>query len=132
MASKSKRARMTPERNHSKTFLYWSLVVLIIKLLIISRIQAGAIQISGKPFLIDGAWLGADGENYLTGFSVLMRDGVFSKEGILNYWPAGYPLVILFLSILGNSWVLTILSIVQSIIFSYAVYLFALNYQKQD
>ena len=130
MASKSKRARMAPERNHSKTFLYLSLVVLIIKLLIISRIQAGVIQISGKPFLIDGAWLGADGENYLTGFNGLIREGVFSKEGILNYWPAGYPLVILFLSILGKSWVLTTLSITQSIIFSYAVYLFASQLSK--
>ena len=79
-----------------------------------------------QPIIIsDGAWLGADGENYLTGFTGLIRDGVFSKEGILNYWPAGYPLVILFLSLLGKSWVLTSLSVFQSIIFSYAAYFFA-------
>ena len=125
MASKSKRARMAPQRNLAKTFMYWAIAVLVIKLIIIARIQAFNFQISGKPFLIDGAWLGADGENYLTGFNGLIRDGVFSKEGILNYWPAGYPLVILFLSIFGKSWALTSLAVFQSIIFSYAVYLFA-------
>jgi hypothetical protein len=55
---------------------------------------------------------------------------LFSKEGILNYWPAGYPLVILFLSLLGKSWALTTLSIVQSLIFSYAVYFFATELSK--
>jgi hypothetical protein len=124
MASKSKRARMAPQRNLSKTFMYWAIAVFVIKLLIIARIQAGNIEIGGNIFSIDGSWLGADGENYLTGFNALIRDGVFSKEGILNYWPAGYPLVVLFLSMLGKSWVLTSLSVFQSIIFSYAVYLF--------
>jgi len=125
MASKSKRARLAPQRNLAKTFMYWAIAVFVIKLIIIAKIQAYSFEISGKPFLIDGAWLGADGENYLTGFSGLVRDGVFSKEGILNYWPAGYPLVILFLSLFGKSWVLTSLAVFQSAIFSYAVYLFA-------
>ena len=125
MASKSKRLRTLPQRNFAKTFMYWAIAVWIIKLLIIARIQAFNFEISGKPFLIDGAWLGADGENYLTGFNGLVRDGVFSKEGILNYWPGGYPLVILFLSLFGKSWVLTTLALFQSAIFSYAVYLFA-------
>ena len=124
MASKSKRARMAPQRNLSKTFMYWAITVFLIKLVIIFSIAAGSINILTKPYIVDGAWLGADGENYLTGFTGLIRDGVFSKEGILNYWPAGYPLVILFLSIFGKSWVLTSLSVFQSIIFSYAVYLF--------
>jgi len=125
MASKSKRARMAPQRNLSKTFMYWAITVFLIKLVIIFSIAAGSINILTKPYIVDGAWLGADGENYLTGFTGLIRDGVFSKEGILNYWPAGYPLVILFLSIFGKGWVLTSLSVFQSIIFSYAVYLFS-------
>ena len=124
MASKSKRARMAPQRNLSKTFMYWAITVFLIKLVIIFSIAAGSINILTKPYIVDGAWLGADGENYLTGFTGLIRDGVFSKEGILNYWPAGYPLVVLFLSLFGKSWVLTSLSVFQSIIFSYAVYLF--------
>ena len=125
MASKSKRARMAPIRNLSKTFLYWAIAVFVVKLLIIFNIQGGNIEISGRPFFLDGVWLGADGENYLKGYEALSREGLFSKEGILNYWPAGYPLVILFLSLLGKSWALTTLSFVQSLIFSYAVYFFA-------
>ena len=130
MVSKSKRARMAPQRNLAKSFMYWAIAVFVIKLIIIAKIQAYSFEISGKPFLIDGAWLGADGENYLTGFSGLVRDGVFSKEGILNYWPAGYPLVILFLSLFGKSWVLTSLAVFQSAIFSYAIYLFASQLEK--
>ena len=127
MASKSKRARMAPQQNLAKTFMHWSIAVFVIKIIMIANIQTSNIEISGKPFLISGAWLGADGENYLAGFNGLIRDGVFSKEGILNYWPAGYPLVILFLSLFGKSWVLTSLSVFQSLIFSYAVYLFSLQ-----
>ena len=130
MASKSKRARMAPVRNLSKTFLYWAIAVFVVKLLIIFNIQGGNIEISGRPFFLDGVWLGADGENYLKGYEALSREGLFSKEGILNYWPAGYPLVILLLSLLGKSWALTTLSIVQSLIFSYAVYFFATELSK--
>jgi hypothetical protein len=130
MASKSKRARMAPVRNLSKTLMYWAIAVFVVKLIIIFNIQGGNIEISGRPFLLDGVWLGADGENYLKGYDALSREGLFSKEGILNYWPAGYPLVILLLSLLGKSWTLTTLSIVQSLIFSYAVYFFATELSK--
>jgi hypothetical protein len=125
MASKSIRARKAPVRDLGKTFLYWAIAVFVVKLLIIFNIQGGNIEISGRQFFLYGVWLGADGENYLTGYNALLKDGIFSPESILNYWPAGYPLLILFLSILGKSWVLTTLSIVQSLVFSYAVYFFA-------
>jgi hypothetical protein len=130
MASKSKRARMTPERNLSRSFSYWALTVFIIKLGIIFRIEGLNAGSGDRVYFVDGAWLGADGENYLMGYNALLRDGIFSPESILNYWPAGYPLLILFLSILGKSWVLTTLSIVQSFIFSYAVYFFAKELSK--
>jgi len=130
MAREPKRLRITPIRNLSKTFLYWAIVVFVVKLLIIFNIQSGSTEISGRPFLLDGIWLGADGENYLKGYDALSQDGLFSKEEILNYWPAGYPLVILFLSLLGKSWVLTTLSVIQSLIFSYAVYFFATELSK--
>jgi len=125
MASKSKRARLAPERNLSKTFLYWAIAVFIIKLGIIFRIEGINSGSGNSVYFVDGAWLGADGENYLTGYNALVTDGIFSPESILNYWPAGYPILMLFLSILGKSWVLTTLSIVQSLVFSYAVYFFA-------
>ena len=112
MASKSKRARIAPQRNLAKTFMYWALVVFAIKLIVILNIT-------------QGAWTGADGENYLKGVEGLLNDGIFSKESTLNYWPAGYPLIIYLLTIFGKSWVLATLSILQSAIFSFAVYFFA-------
>ena len=125
MASKSKRARMVPQRNLAKIFMYWAIAVFVVKLIIIFNIQGVNINISSRPFFIDRIWLGSDAENYLTGYEALSKEGVFSKAGILNYFPAGYPLVIMFLSILGKSWVLTTLSITQSAIFSFAAYFFA-------
>jgi len=88
MASKSKRARLAPQRDLIKTFMYWAAIVLLIKLIISFNIPAFNIEINGKPFLLDGIWLGADGENYLKGYDALSSDGVFSTEGILSYWPA--------------------------------------------
>ena len=125
MASKSKRARLAPQRDLKKTFMYFAIIVFFIKIIISFNIPAFNIEVNGKPFLIDGIWLGADGENYLKGFDALVRDGIFSSEGILNYWPAGYPLVVLFLSVLGKSWVLTSLAISQSLFFSFSAYYFA-------
>ena len=117
MASKSKRARTVKQRNLAKDFMYWAIAVFIVKLIIISNVQGGA-------------WLGADGENYLKGFDALIRDGIYSKESILNYWPAGYPIFILFLSIISKSFVLTTLSVVQSAIYSFAAYFFAAQLAK--
>lgn len=130
MASKSKRARMAPERNLSKSFRYWSVAIFFIKLIIIFNIELVDISISDRIFPIQGIWLGADGENYITGYEALVQEGVFSQAGILNYWPAGYPLLILLLSFLGKSWVLTTLAIVQSGIFSLSAYLFANQISK--
>ena len=130
MASKSKRARMASERNLSKSFFYWAIAVFIIKLGIIFRIGGINAGSGDRVYFVDGAWLGADGENYLMGYNELLRDGIFSPASILNYWPAGYPLLILFLSLLGKTWVLTTLSIVQSLIFSYSVYFFAKELSK--
>jgi hypothetical protein len=130
MASKSKRARIAPERDLSNSFLYWAIAVFIIKLGIIFRIEGINAGSGDRVYFVDGAWLGADGENYLMGYNALLKDGIFSPESVLSYWPAGYPLLILFLSILGKSWVLTTLSIVQSLVFSYAVYFFAKQLYK--
>ena len=130
MASKSKRARLAPQRDLKKTFMYWASIVLLIKLIIIFNIPAFNIEIHGKPFLLDGIWLGADGENYLNGYVSLARDGVFSTESILSYWPAGYPLIILLLSLFGKAWVLTTLAIIQSLIFSFSAYFLASQLYK--
>ena len=130
MASKSKRVRMAPKENLQRKIFLWAIAVFFIKLALIFRIEGINAGSGDRAYFVDGAWPGADCENYLLGYNALLKDGVFSPESILNYWPAGYPLVILFLSILGKSWVLTTLSIVQSAIFSYAAYFFASQISK--
>jgi hypothetical protein len=105
--------------------LYWSIFVFIVKLITISNISSVNFQFSdGRIFKIDNIWLGADGGNYLKGYEAILKDGIFSSEPVLNYWPAGYPLLMFLLSLLGKSWVLTTLSILQSVIFSYACFFF--------
>ena len=125
MASKSKRALMLAQDNIPKKLLYWSSAIVLIKFMIAVNISAFYFKVKDLPFLIDNIWLGADGENYFTGYVSLLSEGVFSKEGILNYWPAGYPLVIFFLTVFGKSWALTTLSIFQTLIYAYAVYFFS-------
>jgi hypothetical protein len=112
MASKSKRARLVKQRNLSKDLMYWAIAVFVIKLIIISNVQGGI-------------WAGADHEGYTNGFNALLKEGLFSDQYELNYWPAGYPLFILLLSLIGKSFVFTTLSVVQSAIFSFAVFYFA-------
>ena len=112
MASKSKRARLVKQRNLAKDFMYWAITVFAIKLIIIFNVQGGA-------------WLGADGENYISGFEFMQQEGIFSDATVLSYWPAGYPLFILFLSFFGKVYVFTTLSIFQSAIYSFGAYFFA-------
>jgi hypothetical protein len=120
MASKSKRLRQEQGTSPLKKIKAISFILILIKLLIIWRITNLPIsQAQGH------IWLGADGENYLKGVDGLISDGLFSKADILNYWPAGYPLIIYLMSFLGKSWALTLLSIVQSVVFAYAAYYFA-------
>jgi hypothetical protein len=66
----------------------------------------------------------------LKGYDSLLKDGIFSTEKLLYNWPAGYPFVILFLSLFGTSWVLTTLSLFQSIVFAFATYFFAVGLSK--
>ncbi|MFM8673104.1 MAG: hypothetical protein ACKODD_07375, partial [Candidatus Nanopelagicus sp.] len=74
MASKSKRARMAPVRDLSKNFFYWAMAVFIIKLGIIFRIEGINAGSGDRVYFVDGAWLGADGENYLMGYNALLKD----------------------------------------------------------
>jgi hypothetical protein len=112
MASKSKRTNSVRERNFSRVFLYWAFAIFMLKLLIISDIE-------------DGAWYGADGENYIKGVNALFNEGIFSAERELTYWPAGYPIFIYSLKIFGSDWLLATLSILQSAVFSFSTFYFA-------
>ena len=117
MASKSKRAAMNPKRGLKKTFAYWAVAIFIIKLITIFNIQGNA-------------WLGADGENYISAYEALVKDGLFSSERLLHYWPAGYPIFLLVLSFFGKTWLFATLTILQSLIYSAAVFYFAYQLSK--
>jgi len=79
-------------------------IALLIKLIIITKIPGHA-------------WLGADGENYLTGVDGLLQEGLFSTNSKLSYWPAGYPLLMVFFSYLHKPWILIFTSVLQSILY---------------
>ena len=117
MASKSKRAAMNPKRDLKRTFLYWAVAIFVIKLITILNIQGNA-------------WLGADGENYISAYEALVNDGLFSSERLLHYWPAGYPIFLLILSFFGKSWLFATLTILQSLIYSATVYYFVHQLSK--
>ena len=122
----TKKKITNPKSDHLiKKLVFWSTAIFVLKMLIIYNIGRVNLNLGNDQSMdISGIWLGADGDNYLKGYQALLKDGVFSPESILNYWPAGYPLFILLLSILGKSWVLTTLAVIQSAIFSYSAYFF--------
>jgi len=108
------RASKTHEKKQSNK-LFWLIAIpmaaLIIKFIVMANTQAGG-------------WLGADGENYLTGVDGLLKDGFFSKEGKLIYWPAGYPIFVWPLAAISISKFVYFLGLIQSTLFAYATYLF--------
>ena len=130
MASKSKRAAAISSSDTFKRFKIWALVGFVFKVITSLNIQEYAVKINDQAYFVNGIWIGADGENYLSGYFSLNKDGLFSAAEILNYWPAGYPILIFFLAIFGKTWVLTTLAIVQSLVFSYASYFFAIQLHK--
>lgn len=131
MANRLKKNKATSQSNIVKEIRNWSIFILLIKFIIIFNIPAQIAQLgSGENIILRGIWPGSDAENYLMAYLGLIKDGVFSPVSSLNYFPAGYPLVIYLLSFFGKSWVFITLSIVQSIIFSFAVYLFATQLVK--
>jgi hypothetical protein len=89
----------------------------IIKMIVMFNVQAGG-------------WLGADGENYLTGVDGLLKQGFFSNEEKLTYWPAGYPLLIWPIAAISISKFVYILSIIQSLFFACATYFLTKSLSK--
>ena len=130
MASKSKRTAAISSSHTFKRLKIWALVGFIFKVITSLNIQEYAVKVNDQAYLVNGIWIGADGENYLSGYFSLNKDGLFSAAEILNYWPAGYPIFIFILAMFGKTWVLTTLAIVQSLVFSYASYFFAIQLHK--
>lgn len=131
MANRLKNHNITSQSNIVRKIRNWSICILLIKFVIVFNIPAQLAQLgSGENIVIRGIWPGSDAENYLMAYLGLVKEGVFSPISSLNYFPAGYPLFIYFLSFFGKSWVFITLPIVQSIIFSFAAYFFATQLAK--
>jgi hypothetical protein len=88
------------------------LIALLVKVVIMANIKAGA-------------WLGADGENYLKGVEGLQVAGFFSNEPKLSFWPAGYPLLMWPFSEITINYFFYIITFTQSLFFAYATYYFS-------
>ena len=88
---------------------------LVIKLIVAARIVP-VIAIDGS--LQGGGWLGADGENYLSAVTGLLDHGIFSKEQLLTYWPAGYPILMWIFAKVSLAKTMWSVSIAQSLFFA--------------
>jgi hypothetical protein len=99
------------------------------------------ILFSAAVFLIKVIWLssqqgrgllGADGENYLNALSGLLEDGLFSEQGLLSYWPAGYPILMWPLAELSFNNLAFLVGTLQSLIFAVSVIFFSFELSKSS
>ena len=79
-----------------------------------------------------GIWAGADAENYLKGVDGLYAEGFFSTASILNYWPAGYPILLWLLVLISTAKFFYLIGFIQSIFFAYATYFLTKNIAKTN
>lgn len=118
MAKNAKQALLNKrEQKLHRYLIAIPVIAFVIKLITMSNIQGGG-------------WLGADGENYFKGVDGLYAEGIFSKAEILNYWPAGYPILLWLLVLISVSKFLYLIGFVQSIFFAFATYYLTRNLSK--
>lgn len=118
MAKKAKQAPLNKrEQKLHRYLIAFPVIAFAIKLITMSNIQGNG-------------WLGADGENYFKGVDGLYAEGLFSKADILNYWPAGYPILLWLLVLISVSKLVLLISFIQSIFFAFATYYLTRNLSK--
>jgi hypothetical protein len=118
MSKKKIKARVQQQQKQSNfKFVFIPVFVLLIKVIVMANTK-------------NGGWLGADGENYLAGVDGLLKDGLFSKESKLLFWPAGYPIILAIFAKISIANLLWITSIVQSLFYAYASYYFVEQIRK--
>ncbi len=122
MAKKTKNKKPVTQANKAEIKRIRFLIAVPAIAFVIKLITMGNIQ--------GGGWLGADGENYFKGVDGLYAEGLFSKAEILNYWPAGYPILLWLLALISVSKFVYIISFVQTIFFAFATYYFTRNISK--
>ena len=108
--AKSAKQEISDSKLH-KYLIAIPLIALFIKFIVMANVPLGG-------------WLGADGENYIDGVDALMADGFFSNESKLNYWPAGYPLLLWPLGEISTTKFIYLVSFLQSVFFAYSTYFF--------
>ena len=108
MAKRNLKSRVPSQQKQSNSkFIFIPALVLLIKLIVMANTK-------------NGGWLGADGENYLAGVDGILKDGVFSTESKLLFWPAGYPIILAVFAKLSIAKLLLITSKFQSLLYAYA------------
>ena len=114
MANQSKGRRAVVAKKNDNRHI-WLIVVPTLAFFIKMIVMSNTVQ---------GGWLGADGENYLSAVDGLKADGFFSEVRNLHYWPAGYSIFIWLLVKIAAGNFLYLLSITQGLLFAYATYFF--------
>ena len=124
MASKSKIARQKKAAKQASSIkkINFYLVAIPVAAFLIKLITM--FNIKGTNGAMIGGWLGADGENYLSGVDGLLQQGYFSDKSILSYWPAGYPILIWLLTKISLTHIIILISLSQTIFYAYASYYF--------
>jgi hypothetical protein len=118
MAKRNLKSRAASQQKQSNfKFIFIPALVFVIKLIIMSNTK-------------NGGWLGADGENYLAGVDGILKDGLFSTESKLLFWPAGYPIILAVFAKLSIAKLLWITSIFQSLLYAFASYYFVEKIRK--
>ena len=129
----AKKPKVPQKRNSSRLrnqLIAIPALAFVVKLGIIARIQgfdwfaasngdmtAGLKTLLDKNYAPSHVWYGADAENYLRSVLGLFRDGLFSTEGNLHYWPAGYPILIWIVGIIGQGSMLALVAVFQSLLY---------------
>jgi hypothetical protein len=112
MAKRAKQRAVAKDKKLKKMVFLVSCAVLAAKLILIISVK-------------HGGWLGADGESYLKGVDAILKDGLASKNSVLVYWPAGYPILLWLLSLVTLSKMIYLVSIFQTIVYFLASAFFA-------
>lgn len=95
-----------------RSIILMSLLVLVIKLFVIMALP-------------EHAWPGADARSYLLGTNAIIENGIFTKNSLLLYFPAGYSIIVWLFSRITATNVLMVIAIIQSITFFFSAVFFA-------
>ena len=124
MAKQSKSKKPITQANKAQVKIHRYLIALPLIAFVAKLITMANIE--------GGIWAGADAENYLKGVDGLYAEGFFSTASILNYWPAGYPILLWLLALISSANFFYLIGIVQSIFFAYATYFLTKNIAKTN